>query len=70
MLLLRPCLADPPAESPSTMNSSVSSRSVDLQSASLPGRLSSPAAGPASLHLIGRGPRCLAGPWRPARSGR
>ena len=36
--LLRPCLAEPPARSPSTMNSSDSSRSVDLQSASLPGR--------------------------------
>ncbi len=36
----RPCLAEPPAESPSTMNSSLSSGSVDEQSASLPGRLS------------------------------
>lgn len=33
----RPCLALPPAESPSTMNISVSSGSVDWQSASLPG---------------------------------
>ena len=40
VLLSRPCLAEPPAESPSTMNSSVSSKFVDLQSASLPGRLS------------------------------
>ena len=39
VLLLRPCLAEPPAESPSTMNSSDSSRSVDLQSASFPGKL-------------------------------
>ena len=36
----RPCLAEPPAESPSTMNSSLSSGSVDEQSASLPGRFS------------------------------
>jgi len=43
--LLRPCLAERRAESPSTMNSSVSSRLVDLQSASLPGRLSRPLRG-------------------------
>src|SRR5437899_7925025 len=36
----RPCLAEPPAESPSTMKSSHSEGSVELQSASLPGRLS------------------------------
>ena len=36
----RPCLAEPPAESPSTMNSSLSLGSVDAQSASLPGRFS------------------------------
>ena len=36
----RPCLALPPALSPSTMNSSLSAGSVDEQSASLPGRLS------------------------------
>jgi len=35
---LRPCLAEPPAESPSTMKSSVSSASRFEQSASLPGR--------------------------------
>ena len=34
----RPCLAGPPAESPSTMKSSHSSGLVDWQSASLPGR--------------------------------
>src|SRR5919202_1085539 len=33
----RPCLAEPPAESPSTMNSSVSVASRTEQSASLPG---------------------------------
>ena len=33
----RPCLAEPPAESPSTMNSSVSAGSLTVQSASLPG---------------------------------
>ena len=33
----RPCLADPPAESPSTMKSSLSSRSEDEQSLSFPG---------------------------------
>ena len=38
----RPCLAEPPALSPSTMNSSDSSGSVLSQSASLPGRLSRP----------------------------
>jgi len=36
----RPCLAEPPALSPSTMNSSDSAGSVDEQSESLPGRLS------------------------------
>ena len=35
----RPCLAEPPAESPSTRNSSVSSLDLLRQSASLPGRL-------------------------------
>ena len=35
----RPCLAEPPAESPSTMKSSDSVGSVDAQSESLPGRL-------------------------------
>jgi hypothetical protein len=35
----RPCLAEPPAESPSTMNSSLLPGSVEAQSASLPGRL-------------------------------
>lgn len=34
----RPCLADPPAESPSTMNSSDSSGEPLVQSASFPGR--------------------------------
>jgi hypothetical protein len=34
----RPCLAEPPAESPSTMNTSLSRGSRDWQSASLPGR--------------------------------
>ena len=34
----RPCLAEPPAESPSTMNSSHSAGSFSWQSASLPGR--------------------------------
>ena len=34
----RPCLAEPPAESPSTMKSSDSAGSVEAQSASLPGR--------------------------------
>ncbi len=36
----RPCFAFPPAESPSTMNSSVSAGFPDEQSASFPGRLS------------------------------
>ena len=38
----RPCLADPPAESPSTTNSSLSSRPAVVQSLSLPGRFSRP----------------------------
>ena len=38
----RPCLADPPALSPSTMKSSDSSGFVLSQSCSLPGRLSRP----------------------------
>ena len=38
----RPCLAEPPALSPSTMKSSENSGSVLSQSASLPGRLSRP----------------------------
>jgi len=33
----RPCLAEPPADSPSTMNSSLSPGSVELQSRALPG---------------------------------
>ncbi len=40
VLRSRPCLAEPPADSPSTMNSSLLPGSVDAQSASLPGRLS------------------------------
>ena len=40
VLRSRPCLAEPPAESPSTMNSSLLPGSVDEQSASLPGRFS------------------------------
>ncbi len=38
----RPCLAEPPAESPSTTNSSLSSRLALVQSLSLPGRLRRP----------------------------
>ena len=38
----RPCLADPPAESPSTMKSSLSRVPGDVQSLSLPGRLRRP----------------------------
>ena len=41
----RPCLAEPPAESPSTMNSSVSAGSLIVQSASLPGRPMPPMRG-------------------------
>src|SRR3982751_5321865 len=40
VLRSRPCLAVPPADWPSTMNSSLLAGSVDEQSASLPGRLS------------------------------
>ena len=35
---LRPCLAEPPAESPSTMKSSQLAASLSLQSANLPGK--------------------------------
>ena len=38
----RPCLADPPAESPSTTKSSLSSRPELLQSLNLPGRFRRP----------------------------
>ena len=38
----RPCLAEPPAESPSTMKSSLSSRPGDVQSLSLPGSVRRP----------------------------
>src|ERR671935_3815 len=38
----RPCFAEPPAESPSTMNSSLSSRSALVQSLNLPGRFKRP----------------------------
>ena len=38
----RPCFAEPPAESPSTMKSSLSSRPGCVQSLSLPGRVSRP----------------------------
>jgi hypothetical protein len=38
----RPCFADPPAESPSTTNSSLSSRLALVQSLSLPGRFRRP----------------------------
>ena len=39
MLRSRPCFAEPPAESPSTMKSSASAGSRTVQSASLPGRV-------------------------------
>src|SRR5881296_619891 len=39
VLRSRPCFAGPPAESPSTTNSSASAGSRTVQSASLPGRL-------------------------------
>ncbi|KAG1184658.1 hypothetical protein G6F35_015046 [Rhizopus arrhizus] len=48
-LRLRPCLAEPPAESPSTMNSSDSAGSFSWQSASLPG---SPAMSSAPLRRV------------------
>ena len=44
--LSRACLAEPPAESPSTINSSDSSRLCPTQSASLPG-----SAGPDTIRL-------------------
>src|SRR5439155_1686599 len=48
----RPCLAEPPAESPSTRYSSVSLGSVTLQSASLPG--SNPPSRPLRLRTSSR----------------
>ena len=42
----RPCFAEPPAESPSTTNSSLVIDPGLVQSASLPGRLTRPAVGP------------------------
>ena len=48
-LRLRPCLAEPPAESPSTMKSSDSAGSFSWQSASLPGR---PAISSAPLRRV------------------
>ena len=49
----RPCLAEPPAESPSTINSSDSSGFLDWQSASLPGREWSDRAPLAPHQLLG-----------------
>ena len=49
VLRLRPCLAEPPAESPSTMKSSHSAGSFSWQSASLPGR---PAMSSAPLRRV------------------
>ena len=48
-LRLRPCLAEPPAESPSTMKISECAGSFSWQSASLPGR---PAMSSASLRRV------------------
>ncbi len=49
---LRPCLAEPPAESPSTINNSEISGSFDVLSASLPGKL--PISKPDCLRVISR----------------
>ena len=65
----RPCLAGPPAESPSTMKSSHSSGLVDWQSASLPGRLPPPSR-PLRLRAASRALRQRAGRRRPLRLAR
>ena len=66
----RPCLAGPPAESPSTMKSSHSSGLVDWQSASLPGRPPPPSR-PLRLRAASRAlraaSRATAAPLRLAR---
>ena len=56
----RPCLAEPPAESPSTMNSSASSGFLIVQSASLPGRPMPPMA---DLRVASRALRAAARAW-------
>src|SRR6266581_1894587 len=50
VLRSRPCLAEPPAESPSTTNSSASDGSLTEQSASLPGSVEFSSA---DLRLVG-----------------
>jgi hypothetical protein len=60
VLRLRPCLAEPPAESPSTMNSSDSAGSFSWQSASLPGQAGDVERALAAGHLA-RLARGLAG---------
>ena len=59
----RPCLAEPPAESPSTMNSSVSDGSRIEQSASLPGsaEFSSARLAPREVARLARGGARLGG---------
>ena len=57
----RPCLADPPADSPSTMYSSLCAGSRSWQSASLPGRLL-PSSAPFPPYEIARLARRLARP--------
>ena len=56
----RPCLAEPPAESPSTMNSSASAGFLTVQSASLPGRPMPPMA---DLRVASRALRAAARAW-------
>ncbi len=56
----RPCLAEPPAESPSTMNSSASDGFLTVQSASLPGRPMPPMA---DLRVASRALRAAARAW-------
>ena len=53
----RPCLAEPPAESPSTMKISAISGSLTMQSASLPGRPMPPIA---DLRAVSRALRAAA----------
>ncbi len=60
----RPCLADPPAESPSTMKISLSSRSDELQSLSLPGSVRRLEVAGLAHDLLLRGAARLARPRR------
>ena len=60
----RPCFAEPPAESPSTMKSSLSSRPGDVQSLSLPGSVEPAGRRRLARHFLLRRAARLARPRR------